>query len=59
MLLVHLFPPTDLYVVLPQWKNPPEGFPIHFITGFVVQKAQHPVFLLEVKMAGSFSSRSA
>jgi hypothetical protein len=59
MLLVHLFPPTDLYIVSPQWKKPPEGFSIDFTTVFVVQKAQHPVFFLEVKPAGSFSSRSA
>jgi hypothetical protein len=59
MLLVHLFPPTDLYIVSPQWKNPPEGFSIDFTTVFVVQKAQRPVFFLEVKPAGSFSSRSA
>jgi hypothetical protein len=59
MLLVHLFPPTNLYIVSPQWKKPPEGFSIDFTTVFVVQKAQHPVFFLEVKPAGSFSSRSA
>ena len=32
MLLVHLFPPTDLYVVLPQWKKPSERFAIEFIS---------------------------
>jgi hypothetical protein len=32
MLLVHLFPPTDLYIVSPQWKTAPEGFSIDFTT---------------------------
>ena len=59
MLLVHLFPPTDLYIVSPQWKKPSEGFSIDFTTVFVVQNAQHPVFFLEVKPASSFFSRSA
>jgi hypothetical protein len=45
--LVHLFPPTDLYIISPQRKKPPEGFSINFITVFVVQKVQHPVFFLE------------
>lgn len=58
MLLIHLFPPTDLYVVSPQWKKPPEGFAIDFTTVFVVEIAQHPVFFLEVKPAGCLSSRS-
>ena len=39
MLLVHLFPPTDLYIVSPQWKKPSEGFSIDFTTVFVVQNA--------------------
>jgi hypothetical protein len=57
-LLGHLFPPTDLYVISPQWKKPPEGFAIDFTAVFVVEMAQHPVFFLEVKPAGCFSSRS-
>jgi hypothetical protein len=52
MLLVHLFPLTNLYIVSPQWKKPPKGFSINFTAVFVV-------FFLEVKPAGSFSSRSA
>ena len=59
MLLVHLFPPTDLYIVSPQWKKPPEGCSIDSTTVFIVQNAQRPVFFLRVKPASSFSSRSA
>ena len=59
MLLVHLFPPTDPYIVSPQWTSPPKGFSIDFTAVFVVQKAQHTFFFLEVKPAGSFASRSA
>ena len=68
MLLVHLFPPTDLYIVSPQWKKklPAEGSSTttttttaDFTTVFVVQNAHHPVFFLQVKPASSFSSRSA
>ncbi|KAF8237986.1 hypothetical protein L208DRAFT_1244603 [Tricholoma matsutake] len=59
MLLVHLFHLTDLYIISPQWKKPPEGFSIDFTIVFIVQNAQHPVFFLEVKLASSFSSCSA
>lgn len=59
MLLVHLFPPTDLYVVSPQWKKPPERTTTDFTTIFIVQNAHHPVFFLQVKPASSFSSCSA
>ena len=47
MLFVHLFPPTDLYIISPQRKKPSEGFSIDFITVSVVQKVQRPVFFLE------------
>ena len=59
MLLVHLFPPTDLYIVSPQWKKPPAEGSTDFTTVFVVQNAHHPVFFLQVKPASCFSSCSA
>ena len=38
-LLAYLFPPTEHYTI-----SPPEGWPIDFITVFIVQKAFRPVF---------------
>jgi hypothetical protein len=49
MLLTHLFPPAEGYMVSPQFKRPPEGWSIDFSTIFIVQKAFHPVFFLEIK----------
>lgn len=58
VLLFHFFPPTELYVVSPQWKKPPQGFTVDFTTVFIVEIAQHPVFFIEVKAASCFSSLS-
>ncbi|PPR00670.1 hypothetical protein CVT26_012327 [Gymnopilus dilepis] len=57
-LLLYLFPPTEKYMITPQFKRPPEGWAIDFVTIFVVQKAFHPVFFLEVKPPGHYALRS-
>ncbi|KAJ8475499.1 hypothetical protein ONZ45_g15587 [Pleurotus djamor] len=58
-LLTFLFPPTDNYIISPQVKRPPEGWSVDFSTVFVVQRAFHPVFFLEIKSPGHFSHRSS
>ncbi|KAF8885408.1 hypothetical protein CPB84DRAFT_1788435 [Gymnopilus junonius] len=58
MLLTYLFPPTERYMISPKFKRPPEGWSIDFTTIFIVQKAFHPVFFLEIKPPGDYVHRS-
>ena len=58
-LLTYLFPPTDNYMISPQFKRPPEGWSIDFTTVFIVQRAFHPVFFLEIKPPGDYTHRSS
>ncbi|KIJ55181.1 hypothetical protein M422DRAFT_199271 [Sphaerobolus stellatus SS14] len=58
-LLGFLFPPTDHYMVSPQPKRPPKGWSIDFATVFVVRKAFHPVFFMEIKPPGDYARRSS
>jgi len=58
-LRLSLFPPTDNYMISPQFKRPPEGWSIHFTTVFIVQRAFHPVFFLEIKPPGDYTHRSS
>ncbi|EDR10903.1 uncharacterized protein LACBIDRAFT_315881 [Laccaria bicolor S238N-H82] len=58
-LLGYLFPPTELYMISPQCKRPPEGSSIDFTAVFIVQKASRPVFFLEIKPPGSYAHRSS
>ena len=51
-LLTYLFPPTE-------FKRPPEGWSINFTTVFIVQRAFHPVFFLEIKPPGDYTHRSS
>ena len=58
-LLAYLFLPTEHYMISPQLKRPPEGWPIDFITVFIVQKAFRPVLSLEIKPPGDLKHRSS
>ena len=58
-LLTYLFPPTDNYMISPQFKRPPEGWSIDFTTVFIVQRAFHPIFFLEIKPPGDYTHRSS
>ncbi|KAF7966874.1 hypothetical protein HWV62_36689, partial [Athelia sp. TMB] len=58
-LLTYLFPPTDHYMISPQFKRPPEGWSIDFTTVFIVQKAFRPVFFLAIKSPGDYTHRSS
>ena len=58
-LLTYLFPPTERYMISPQFKRPPEGWSIDFTTVFIVQKAFHPVFFLEIKPPSDYTHRSS
>jgi len=50
---------TDNYMISPQFKRPPEGCSIGFTTVFIVQRAFHPVFFLEIKPPGDYTHRSS
>ncbi|KIJ53221.1 hypothetical protein M422DRAFT_25682 [Sphaerobolus stellatus SS14] len=58
-LLGFLFPPTDHYMITPQFKRPPEGWSIDFTTVFIVRKAFHPVFFIEIKPPADHARRSS
>ncbi|KAK0473601.1 hypothetical protein IW261DRAFT_685884 [Armillaria novae-zelandiae] len=46
-------------MISPQFKRPPGGWPIKFTTVFIVQRAFHPVFFLEIKPPGDYTNRSS
>lgn len=50
-LLHYLFPPSESYMVVPQYKRPTQLTSIDFTTIFLIQQGQHPVFFLEIKAA--------
>ncbi|KAK0218741.1 hypothetical protein IW262DRAFT_1228435, partial [Armillaria fumosa] len=58
-LLAFLFPATDHYMVSPQSRRPPEGWSIDFTTVFIVERAFHPVFFLEINPPGDYRNRSS
>ena len=58
-LLTYLFPPTEDYMISPQVKRPPEGSSTGVTTVFIVQRASHPVFFLEIKPPGDYTHRSS
>ena len=57
-LLTYLFPPTEHYMVSPQFKRPPasEGWANDFV--FIVQKKFHPVCFLGIKPPEDYKNRS-
>ena len=58
-LLTYLFLSTEHYMISPLCKRPPEGWSIDFTTVFIVQKAFHLVFFLEIKPPGYYTHRSS
>lgn len=58
-LLFYLFPPSERFMISPQWRGAADRRSIDFTTLFIVERNRHPVFFLEVKPARHFGSGSA
>lgn len=58
LLLNTLFPPGSGFMVTPQFKQPPAGQATDFVTVYMVERDNHPVFFVEVKSLSNLVSLS-